>query len=270
MNVITLNNGTRVRVSPEDHERLAVHAWGQFRNGRAYRKELIPREERDGKKTHRTLLLHREVMGVEDDRQVIFRDGDPTNCTRDNLVVVDASFRPRQRAKKGGSSQYRGVGWNRAKGMWQAYVRVNGKLRHLGFFPEGPDGEVQAARAYDEAARAEFADLAVLNFPRVRRRRLVAHPSAARNKPRLVGTAPLRVETQPVAPLVAVPAAAPAGPLIAVAVDPLAPEDAPAKQVEDLFNKPVTELTPEELEVMKARFLGDRYRARPRRLGRVG
>lgn len=272
MNVITLNNGTQVRVSPEDHERLAGFTWSRFRNGRAYRKVLIPREERVGRKTHRTLLLHREVMGVSDERQVIFRDGDPANCTRENLVVVDASFRPRQRAKKGGSSQYRGVGWNRAKGMWQAYVRVNGKLRHLGFFSEGTEGERQAARAYDEAARAEFGDLAVLNFPRVRRRRLVAHAaSLLKDKPRLVASAapPPRVEPQPAAPaapLVAVPAGPLPGPVVAVEVEP----QRPAENVEALFEKPVAELTPEELEAMKARFLGDRYRARPRRLGRVG
>ncbi|HEX7242919.1 MAG TPA: hypothetical protein VF263_21710, partial [Longimicrobiaceae bacterium] len=150
MNVIELNNGAQVRVSDEDHERLAGFTWCQFRNGRAYRKELIPREERSGGKTHRTILLHRAVAGVADDRQVIFRDGDPANCTRENLVVVDARFRPRQRTKKGGSSQFRGVGWNRAKGMWQAYLRVNGKLRHLGFFAAGEEGERDAARAYDE------------------------------------------------------------------------------------------------------------------------
>lgn len=276
MNVIKLNNGTEVRVSPEDHERLAGYTWSQFRNGRAYRKELIPRGERGGKKTHRTLLLHREVMGVDDDRQVIFRDGDAGNCTRDNLVVVDASFRPRQRVKKGGSSQYRGVGWNRAKGMWQAYVRVNGKLRHLGFFPEGQEGEERAARAYDEVAKAEFGELAVLNFPRVRRRRLAAHAAALLNKPRLVASAPLRVEplqpAAPAAPLVAVPAGPLPGPVVAVEVQPEAPAApaAPAENVEALFQKPVSELTPEELEAMKARFLGDRYRARPRRLGRVG
>ncbi|HEX8274484.1 MAG TPA: hypothetical protein VF615_17730 [Longimicrobiaceae bacterium] len=278
MNVIKLNNGTEVRVSPEDHERLSGYSWSQFRNGRAYRKELIPREERGGKKTHRTLLLHREVMGVDDDRQVIFRDGDASNCTRDNLVVVDATFRPRQRAKKGGSSQFRGVGWNRAKGMWQAYVRVNGKLRHLGFFPEGTEGEQQAARAYDEVAKAEFGELAVLNFPRTRRRRLAAHASALlKGRPRLVASAPLRVEptqpTAPAAPLVAVPAGPLPGPVVAVETDPErdAPlPAAPAENVEALFQKPVSELTPEELEVMKARFLGDRYRARPRRLGRVG
>lgn len=268
MNVITLNNGTEIRVSPDDHERLVRFSWSQFRNGRAYRKELIPREARGGKKTHRTVLLHREVMGVDDDRQVIFRDGDPTNCTRENLVVVSANFRPRQRVKKGGSSQYRGVGWNKAKGMWQAYIRVNGKLRHLGFYPEGTEGEESAARAYDEAARAEFGDLAVLNFPRVRRRRLVAHPSALRNRPRLVGSPAPRPEPQPAAQLVAV-AAAPV-PHGGTEAQPEVPAAKPAESVDALFDKPVGELTPEELEAMKARFLGDHYRAHPRRLGRVG
>jgi len=249
MNLITLNNGKQVRVSAEDMERLAGFTWSQFQNGRAYRRELIPREERVGKKIYRTILLHREVMGVDDPRKVIFRDGDPGNCTRDNLVVKGPSFRPRQRVKKPGSSRYRGVGWNRSKEMWQAYIRVNGKLKHLGFFAAGEEGEQLAARAYDEAARQNFGELAVLNFPRVRRRRLVARPA----QPQRAEVPALRIA--PAQP----PAEAPA-PTVTVA-------PAPASDVAELYQRPVEELTPEDLEVMKARFLGERYRGRMRRAG---
>jgi hypothetical protein len=237
MKFITLNNGTRVRVSDEDFPRLSSYSWSQFKNGRAYRKELIPREVR-ARKTYRTLLLHREIMGVDDARKVIFRDGDPTNCTRDNLVVMDPSFQPRQRVKKGGSSQYRGVGWNRAKGMWQAFIRVSGKLSHLGFFQPGEEGERLAALAYDDAALEHFGDLAHLNFPRIpSRRRRAARPAApaAPAQPSLVAEAPRAAET---------PAAA-----------------------KDPSEKPVHELTPEEMEILKARFLGDRYRGKLRRAG---
>lgn len=239
MKSITLNNGTRVRVSDEDHERLSGFSWSQFKNGRAYRKELIPRELR-AKKAYRTILLHREIMEVDDARKVIFRDGDPTNCTRENLVVTDPTFQPRQRVKKGGSSQYRGVGWNKAKGMWQAFLRVNGTLRHLGFFPAGEEGELQAAHAYDDAALEQFGELAILNFPRVPRKRHALRPAAS-----------------------AKPAAAPAP-----AARPHRPHAEPVRAgVDDLYSKSPQELTPEELEEMKARFLGERYRGKLRRVG---
>jgi hypothetical protein len=248
MKFITLNNGTRIRVSDEDLARVSSYSWSQFRNGRAYRKELIPREVR-ARKTYRTLLLHREIMGVDDARKVIFRDGDPSNCTRDNLVVMDPTFQPRQRVKKGGSSEYRGVGWNRAKGMWQAFIRVNGKLKHLGFFEPGEEGEREAARAYDTAALEQFGELAHLNFqaetaarPAASKRR--AASVAASAKPRLVAEPP-RTEEARAEPA---PPAAKSGP-------------------EDLYEKPVHELTPEEMEAMKARFLGERYRGRIRRAG---
>lgn len=250
MKSITLKNGMQVRVSPEDHDRLSKHVWSQFKNGRVYRRELIPRELRR-KKMYRTLLLHREVMEVEDARKVIFRDGDPTNCVRENLVVTGPRFQPRQRVKRGGSSDFRGVGWNKAKGMWQSFIRVNGKLKHLGFFPAGEDGEKLAAHAYDDAALEQFGDLAILNFPRVGGRKRAAveapepRPAAAEaRKPRLVASAAARPE--PVA-----------------AKEPASGKGA----VEDLYEKAPHDLTPEEMEAMKARFLGERYRAKMRRVG---
>lgn len=226
MRFITLNNGTRVRVSPEDHDRLAEHSWGQFGDGKAYRKVPIPKEERVDKKAYRTILMHRAIMGVDDPRKVIFRDGDPTNCTRENLVVKGPRFQPRQRTKKGGSSQYRGVSWNRTKGMWQAYIRVDRKLKHLGFFEPTPEGERKAAETYDEAARTRLGDMAVLNFERKRRRRRV---DEHRQRP-----APT--------PAAAVAASA-------------------HTSADDLLRKPVHDLTREEMELLKARFLGERYRS---------
>lgn len=244
MKFITLNNGTRVRVNDEDHDRLSGYSWSQFKNGRAYRKELIPRELRS-KKVYRTILLHREVMGVDDARKVIFRDADPTNCTRENLVVMAPNFQPRQRVKKGGSSEYRGVGWNRAKGMWQAFIRVNGKLKHLGFFQPGSEGERTAAEAYDAAAQEEFGELAILNFAPAPRRR-AARPAAAR-------------------PETVKPAATARPRLVASAPKAEAPRN--VETVEELFSKSPEELTPDEMEQMKARFLGERYRGKLKRAG---
>ncbi|GLC59869.1 AP-2 complex subunit beta [Pleodorina starrii] len=69
-----------------------------------------------------------------------------------------ASFR--SRTKFGKSSRFRGVSWRETR--WRAYINgYDGKTTHLGFF----DDEVEAALAYDTAARRLRGMAAVLNFP---------------------------------------------------------------------------------------------------------
>jgi hypothetical protein len=59
------------------------------------------------------------------------------------------------------SSKYRGVSWVKSRNKWQASIMYDGKHRHLGSF----EGEEQAARAYDRAAKAHHGEKAHLNFP---------------------------------------------------------------------------------------------------------
>lgn len=61
---------------------------------------------------------------------------------------------------RGGSSQYKGVFWWKQHGKWCARIVVDGRQKHLGLFKEEPD----AARAYDQAARAAWGEFARTNF----------------------------------------------------------------------------------------------------------
>lgn len=63
---------------------------------------------------------------------------------------------------KGGSSQFKGVHFNKARGKWQAYINVDGAHKYLGAF----DLEIDAARAYDDAAVANFGPFAKINLRR--------------------------------------------------------------------------------------------------------
>jgi len=66
----------------------------------------------------------------------------------------------RQKAKIKSRSKYKGVSWyNRGK-RWSVRIQVNRKQKFLGIFED----EIEAAKAYDRAARKYFGEFAELNF----------------------------------------------------------------------------------------------------------
>ena len=54
----------------------------------------------------------------------------------------------------------KGVCWDRSRGKFLAQIKANGGCRFLGYH----DDPVEAARAYDRAAREHFGEFARTNF----------------------------------------------------------------------------------------------------------
>jgi hypothetical protein len=65
------------------------------------------------------------------------------------------------RRRKGGSSSFKGVYWDKEKNKWRANITHDKRRIHLGFFTT----EEAAAHAYDVAAKELHKEFAVLNFP---------------------------------------------------------------------------------------------------------
>jgi hypothetical protein len=65
-----------------------------------------------------------------------------------------------RKKKKNTSSQFIGAFFNKSHRYWGAQIKVNGKTLWLGSF----DNEIDAARAYDAAAKKYHGEFARLNF----------------------------------------------------------------------------------------------------------
>ena len=108
------------------------------------------------------VFMHRLILGVPKGIVVDHVNHNSLDNRRENLrPATTAQNIANQRHKRGGSSKYKGVCWNKQRGYWIAQIKVNWKAVYLGLF----DSEEDAARAYDVAAIEAFGEFAYLNFP---------------------------------------------------------------------------------------------------------
>jgi hypothetical protein len=83
------------------------------------------------------------------------------------------------------SSTFRGVTWNKTDRKWHASIKVDYKPKHLGTFEGTARGQVEAALAYDVAARAaaqsekaNFQEVGASSKAAPKEQAAVAQPSA--------------------------------------------------------------------------------------------
>ena len=108
------------------------------------------------------ILLQRTLLNSAPAEKTDFANGNSLDCRRRNLKRCDHSDAMRdRRVNRKSTSKFKGVRVTNRGLSWRAECR---KMR-LGLFPHTPEGEIAAARAYDDAARNEYGPLAALNFP---------------------------------------------------------------------------------------------------------
>ncbi len=157
---IPLTKGFVALVDDEDFERVNAFKW-HFLRGR--RGGYAARRGRDS----HVVLMHREILGAPDGVPVDHISGDGLDNRRANLRECSNAENARNQVKHKAwrgrpcTSQYKGVHFNRADRRWVSMIRENGRSRYLGGFLS----EIEAALAYDTAAKQVFGEFARFNFP---------------------------------------------------------------------------------------------------------
>ncbi len=90
----------------------------------------------DGKSLRVHRIIYKIMTGDEPD-QIDHINGDPSDNSWVNLRNVSNEVNGQnQKMSSANKSGYIGVGWNKARGKWQARIKVKGKDIHLGSFTD--------------------------------------------------------------------------------------------------------------------------------------
>ena len=106
--------------------------------------------------------INRFILNIEDPKVLVdHKSGSWFNNLESNLRPSTKSQNAmNQQNQEGTSSKYKGVCWHAPSKKWRAYIKINGKQIHLGYF----NTEIEAARAYNKAALELFGEFANLNI----------------------------------------------------------------------------------------------------------
>lgn len=145
-------------VDEADYDWLNQWKWHITNNGYAARGLWIDKRP---KRKMIGIRMHRLIVNANPSQEVDHINGNRLDNRRCNLrIVTDAQNAYNAKKRKDGKySQHKGVA-KQYKNKWKARIQVNGKRYYLGYF----DSEIEAAKAYNEAALKHFGEFARLNL----------------------------------------------------------------------------------------------------------
>jgi hypothetical protein len=156
---IKLSNGMVALVDDEDYESLSRWKWCAHKSKGNYYAERGTRNRRLG--TQKTIRMNRQIMNAPDGVQVDHKNRNTLDNQKHNLRLCNNSQNQCNKiATKKNKSGYKGVYKRASESGWCASIQVNKKRFFLGLF----DNLIDAARAYDQAAKIYHGEFAKLNL----------------------------------------------------------------------------------------------------------
>ncbi len=153
------DSGHRVlwaKIDKSDYPTISQYTWHLTYDGKCF----VPQTGFTVAGTRVVLSMGRVILGygnLGSLGRIDHRNGNTLDCRRANIRIASQEQVLAKRGPSGGSSRYKGVAWDPGQKKWLATFRG----KKIGRF----HNERDAARAFDEAARAYWGDDAYLNFP---------------------------------------------------------------------------------------------------------
>src|ERR1019366_6487913 len=149
MKEIKLTQGYVALVDDEDFARVSQYRWHariEQRKDGSIRTVYAGRNIRKEDGTRGAQLLHNFILGV---LNLDHKDHDGLNNQRHNLRTSTISQNNQNTRKyANNTSGFKGVYYRERRRAWEVYIRINKKLKFVGYFTD----LLEAARAYDVAA----------------------------------------------------------------------------------------------------------------------
>jgi len=154
MKLIPLTQGYFAMVDDEDYKYLCEYKW---RVDKQANTNYAAR--RNGKQT--TYYMHRQILNTPPDKEVDHINNNGLDNRRENLRICTLQQNKHNQKIRNDRkySQYKGVTFRKDRKKWKAQIGVNNRHIHLGHFNK----EIDAAVAYNEAAKQYFGEFAKIN-----------------------------------------------------------------------------------------------------------
>lgn len=177
MKTIQLTQGKFTQVDDEDYDFLNQWKWYAKRSRKTEKFYALRRESdliENGVKVKfgETICMHRVIMNCPKGMVVDHKDNDGLNNQKYNLrICTDRENLLNRKKIAVGSSKYLGVTlvkgeknkYKSRRTYWRATC-ISGKIKKSAQFANTPEGEIMAAKKYDEFAKDLHGEFANLNF----------------------------------------------------------------------------------------------------------
>jgi len=160
--IIPLTKGKFAIVDPDDYHWLSKYNWHVVTTNGFY---YAARRARVSEcRSRGTVFMNREVLKPPRNLLADHRNHHTLDNRKSNLrpaTYVENGRNRRKVTKRNKSSKYKGVSFHKSKKRWRAVISYQGRSIQLGEFKT----ELEAAKAYDKAAKFHFGEFACLNLP---------------------------------------------------------------------------------------------------------